>query len=333
MKPLFLLAFLTTLLRSEAQFTAQEVPLPPEISYYDNQFSSLAVHNGRLFLMSESRLQDGAEGKLYAAPLKGIMKKMRDNAYALQWQKFHLYGLETLRKKIDRDGKAYEGLEAIVIDKNKVYLSVETATPIINCYLLQGVLEDTCVVMDTTFLIPLPKFTGADGHPVYNAGFESLVKKDDQFFAFYEYNYFLWQNEVYMLDRFSLRDGALHRFPIRPLPFRITDITYMGRNHFTAINYFFKGEGDDAVYRVPESDTAANRLILKNGKYVNYSRLIDIELKNDSFQWKPIADIPIAYVDYNWEGIAPYRAGYFIINDKYSTKPYRSTLLYLSPVR
>ena len=37
---------------------------------------------------------------------------------------------------------------------------------------------------------------------------------------------------------------------------------------------------------------------------------------------------------YNWEGIAAYKAGYFIINDKYTpSRPYRTTLLYLQSGR
>ncbi len=333
MKFFFALLLLLSTAAAHSQFNAQEVPLPPEISYYDNQFSSLGIHNGRLFLMSESRLQDGSEGKLYAASLKGIMKKIKDSSYALTWQKYHLYGLETLRSQIDRNGKAYEGLEAMVLDGNQVYLSVETATPISNCYLLRGNLQDTCVQMDTSFLLPLPKFTRQDGSHIYNAGFECLAKKDDQLLAFYEYNYFSGQNNAYMIDRYSLQDHSLHLFPIQKLPFRIPDIVYMGKNHFTAINYFYKGEGEDTVYRLPATD-AENSLIKKDGNYINYSRLVDIELDgNNHFSWKPIAEIPPAYADYNWEGIAPYRDGYFIINDKYSTRPYRSTLLYLQPSR
>ena len=32
---------------------------------------------------------------------------------------------------------------------------------------------------------------------------------------------------------------------IDPLPFRLTDITKTRGNDFTAINYFYKGEGED----------------------------------------------------------------------------------------
>jgi hypothetical protein len=114
------------------------------------------------------------------------------------------------------------------------------------------------------------------------------------------------------------------------MPFRITDITATDNNHFTALNFFFKGEGEDSVYRVPLTDTINHALITKNNVYQNYCRLINIKFNNGHFKWSPLWEFPTANTGFNWEGIAAWKKGYFIINDKYTpARPYASVLLYI----
>ena len=333
MKYFLLGLLLSSFLDCKAQpphFIIHNLSLPEEIAFYDNKFSSLYVHNEKLFLMSESRLEDGAEGKLYAINLADLDRKMKDTAYPLPYKKYHLYNLEILRDNIDAAGQSYEGLEAMIIDNDTVYLSVETATPATNCYLLRGILNDTSVIMDTHFLVPVAKPGNANGSHIYNAGFEAMYKRRDSIFSLFEYNYFPKHNYVYTFkNRLLPNDSIAHIISIDKLPFRITDITSNG-DHFTAINYFFKGEGGDTIYRMPNTDTANNKLIKNNGVYKNYCRLIDITYNNNRFAWKLLWEFPAPYNSYNWEGIAAYKHGYFIINDKYTpARPYRSTLLYL----
>lgn len=327
---LFLCLITAAATAQQPQFIVHNLSLPGEIAFHNNQLSGLYVHNEQLFLLGESRLQENAEGKIYSISLADIDKKLADSSYQLPWRKYHIYNLDSLKDKINAAGQIYEGLEAIIIDQNDIYLSVETVTESLNCYLLKGVLTDTSIALNSQFLVPIPKFTTANGKPVYNAGFESIAKMNGFIFAFYEFNYFSGANNVYVLDQFSFKgNNCLHTFPITKLPFRLTDITNTGENHFTAINYFYKGEGEDTVYRTPAADTVSSRLITGDSGYKNYCRLIDLELKEDAFTWKTLWEFPPLYSDYNWEGIAAYKDGYFIMNDKYSPKPNRSTLLYL----
>lgn len=335
MKQLLFLVFLFTFLITSAQktrFTIHRLSLPDEIAYYNNQFSGLYIHNEQLFLMSESRLEDSAEGKLYAINLADLDRKMADTAYTLPWKKYHIYNLELVRAIIDASGQSYEGLEAMVIDSNTIYLSVETATPSSNCYLLKGILNDTAVVIDTGFLISLPKPVSIDGAHIYNAGFEAMEKKNNSVFNFFEYNDFPAHNYVYALHNTPLNSNSpIHPMPLNRLPFRITDITNSG-DHLTAINYFYKGEGGDTIYRTPDNDSVNQRLIKDKAGYKNYCRLINISYIDKQFTWEPLWEFPEQYQSYNWEGIAAYKGGFFIINDKYTpARPYMSTLLYLEP--
>jgi hypothetical protein len=309
------------------QFDVRKLALPKELAYYDNQFSGLYIAQGKLFLLSESRLQDQAEAKLYTVALADLDRQLADSTYALPYQKLPIHNLARMRAKMTALGQRYEGLEATLLTKDAAYFSVETTTPSTNCYLLKGRLGATAVELDTTFLLALPKPVAADGSHIYNAGFEALASADDHVVAFFEYNFFP-QNYAYeVAGRGKTRIRSL---PFSALPFRLTDLTATGGHHYTGIDYFFKGEGDDMVYRLPETDVPNYKLIAENGVFKNYCRLVDIELKDGKVSWKPLWEFPVGYRSYNWEGIAAYKDGYFIINDKYTpARPYQTTLLYL----
>jgi hypothetical protein len=333
---LFCWVTLLPALAQQPRFAVRRLKLPAELAYYDNQFSGLSVSGNQLLLMSESRLQDQAEAKLYAVKLADLEHQLRDSTFVLPYQKLPLRNIELLRARMRQAGQSYEGLEAMLIDGSTIYFSVETSTPSINCYLLRGTLKANEVVLDTTMLLPLPKPLAAGGAHIYNAGFEALLAAHKRLYAFYEYNYFPNVNYAYELDERRLNSyTTLEKRNTTRIPFRVTDLTPVGGDRFVGINYFFKGEGGDAVYRTPatEKDNAAF-ITDKTDKtgYKNYCRLITIELKNNQFSWQPLWEFPEQYRSYNWEGIAAYHNGYFLINDKYSpSKPYQTTLLYLQP--
>ncbi len=318
-------------LAQQPRFAPRAIALPQELEFYDNQFSGLAISGERLLLMSESRLQDRAEAKLYAVRLADLDRQLTDSTFVLPYQKLPIRHLAALRARMDR----YEGLEALLIDKDTVYFSVETATPAASCYLLRGRLGAAAVVLDTTFLLPLPKPLAPDGSHIYNAGFEALARSGDDLVAFFEYNSFPGRNYAYRLPLKHLSSTSRPQtLDFSPLPFRLTDLTATGPERYVGLNYFFKGEGGDAVYRPPAADTASARLTRRNGQYANYCRLVSVERRGAAFTWQFLWEFPARYRGYNWEGLAAYRGGYFIINDKYTpARPYRTTLLYLQPVK
>lgn len=328
-----LLLFLSfTAFGQKKDFTVLNLSLPPEIADANNQFSGLYIHDDKLFLLSESRLQNNAEAKLYAINLSDLERNLSDSAFKLPFKKYLIYNLQILRDKMRPKGDEYEGLEAMVITGDEITFTVETTTPSPNCYILKGHLNDSVVILDKDILLPIPKPLATNGSHIYNAGFEALaIFKKRIFLAFFEYNYFTDTNFVHWIDDWSFKnEGKYHPVPIKRLPFRITDITATGKSTFTAINFFFKGEGKDEVYRVAKKDKKNYNLITDSGGFHNYCRLVEIKYKNASFTRKSLWEFPIDYMGYNWEGLAAYKNGYFIINDKYTpAKPYKTVLLYL----
>lgn len=316
-------------------FKIHQLKLPDEVANPENQFSAIQVYNKQLYLISESRLHEKAEAKMYVAPLSSLKKSLKDTSRILPFTRYAIRHLDILTVKMKANGNDYEGLEAAVFENNTVYLSVETETASPDCYLIKGLLEKDALVLDTSFLVAIPKFTGRDGKSIYNACYEAMVKADGNIFAFYEYNYFPQGNYVRVLDKFSLTGNQCqHNFPMQSLPFRITDITATGNQHYTAINFFYKGDGPDAVYRPVVNDSINNQLVLAGGKYKNYCRLVDLQITDTNISWKPLWEFPEELMGHNWECIAAYKNGYFLMNDKYTTiRPNKSVLLFLKQVK
>jgi hypothetical protein len=330
---LLLLFYSKSALAQQKDFIVQKLSLPSEIEYYDNQFSGMCIYKDVLFLMSESRLQDNREAKLYAIKTADIDRKIIDSSFVLPFKKYVIKNLDILRNKMNVLWDEYEGLEAIVIEANEVYLTVETATASNNCYLLKGILKDSTVELDIKFMSPLPKPIDKNNNHIYNAGFEGMAMVDKTVLNFFEYNWFPEKNLVIAVTPTTLT-SVMYQLPtMEKMPFRITDVTKTSKNTFTAINFFYKGGGEDTVYRVNKKDKANDKLIRDGYGYKSYCRLVKLKYKNYKFTWEPLWEFPIEYMDYNWEAIATYKEGYFIMNDKYTpARPYSSVLLYIKPL-
>lgn len=307
----------------------QTVSLPKEIADRNNQFSGLYAHNNQLLLLSESRLQEQAEAKVYALDLASLEDQLARKSGEVKYRKYAIQHLDKLRARIDSAHQHYEGLEGLTVVGSTVYFTVETATPSTYCYLLKGELDDATATirLDTRYLVPLPKPVLTDGSHIYNAGFEALTSHDQSLLLLFEYNYFSHDNYAFRLPQSAAPTPDIPRYvPVARLPFRVTDLVHTGRNRFTAINYFYNG-ADDSVYRTPAPDPNA-RLIRGGSGYQNYCRLISLRYRRGRLSWKPLFELPREYMTYNWEGLAAYKGGYFLINDKYGPSN-QSTLLYL----
>jgi len=325
---ILLLLHATVASAQKTRFNLHTLHLPKEIADRDNQFSGLYTYHTQLLLLSESRLQEQAEAKVYGIDLPSIDRQLADTSQALTFRKYAIRNLDKIRTQLDEACQVYEGLEGLTLVGDTAYFTVETATPSTYCYLLKGTLHEAegTIVLDTNYMVPLPKPALTDGSHIHNAGFEAATGYNKSLLLLFEYNYFTHDNYALRIPNASRLPDIPQNVPVARLPFRLTDLVYEGKNRFTAINYFYNG-ADDSVYRPTPTDPNA-RFVLQDGKYQNYCRLISLHYKGDKISWKPLFELPQEYMTYNWEGLAPYHGGYFLMNDKYGPSG-RSTLLYL----
>ncbi|RYU76093.1 hypothetical protein [Hymenobacter persicinus] len=331
MKYLLLVALLSVGVSAGAQkapFALHPIPLPPEMADKNNQFSGLYLRGHELLLLSESRLQERAEAKVYGINLGSIDDQLAGKVKTVEYRKYSIRGLDRIKARIDSACQLYEGLEGLTMLGDDAYFTIETTTASTYCYLIKGRLseENAAITLDTRYLVPLPKPALTDGTHISNAGFEAAAGYNQSLLLLFEYNYFTHDNVAFRLPTAAVRNDIPQHVPVARLPFRVTDLTYEGHNRFTAINYFYSGD-EDSVYRAPGTDPNA-RLIRTGTGYQNYCRLISLRYKHDKITWKPLFELPREYRTYNWEGLAAYRNGYFLINDKYGPSG-QSTLLYL----
>lgn len=326
--PVFLALQAALVSAQKAPFALRTIPLPPEIADKNNQFSGLFLRGTELLLLSESRLQDRAEAKVYGISLNSLDTQLAGKSKEIRYRKYRILGLDRIRARIDSACQLYEGLEGLTMIGNEAYFTIETATESAYCYVVKGQLheESATITMDTNYLVPLAKPALTDGTHIHNAGFEAATGYNQSLLFLFEYNYFTHDNIAFRLPTAAVRNDVPQYVPVQRLPFRITDLVYKGKNRFTAINYFYNGD-EDSVYRTPGPDPNA-RFIRNDSGYQNYCRLISLRYKHDKITWKPLFELPREYMTYNWEGLAAYRNGYFLINDKYGPSG-QSTLLYL----
>lgn len=311
----------------QKKLDVHSIKLPENVSYYDNQYSSLYVSNGALFLMSESRLEDKRPAFVDKISEKELNRAIKDSNYIVRNTRLPILGLEAIRAQLETRNQKYEGLEAMAIQGEDIFFSIETDTPSDSCYLLKGKLNNHAVILDSIHFLGLPKPKDENGKNVYNAGYESLEVKGNQLFAVFEYNYFSKENQLVVVNK-DLEPATLEYKTIAKIPFRITDISDT-KGGFYAINYFFNGGGGDAVYRIDKHEKDYNT-IFADGKWKSYARIVKLIDRKDSFSYESIIDLPEKYWAYNWEGLAMYKKGFFILNDKYTPKrPYQSILLYM----
>lgn len=329
---LLLASFATaSLFAQDIQFKVHNIILPQEIQNPNYEFSGLYISGEKLFLLPENRMGKGIKENLFTVRLSDLEHQLKDSTFPLPFNRIQIQNLNLLQEKINANGQYYEGFEAILIKEDSIYLSVETTTQSTFAYLLRGHLKDSSLIMDIEFLLPIPKPTRKDGSQIYNAGFESLEFKDRDIILLYEYNNFPDENHGFRFDYPFISKKLRPTLLIESIPFRLTDITQTAAHQYTGINYFYKGAGADTLYRPIPNDIKQMQLVNDDLGYHNYCRLITIDINDQKINWQSLWEFPIDYQSYNWEGIAAYHNGYFIINDRYTPdKPYRSTLIFLS---
>lgn len=195
----------------------------------------------------------------------------------------------------------YQGLESVVFDGEKVYLTVETKpTSAMMGWILAGRVEPDLSVLHIDVASALEIQPQAD---INNLTDEAIVlwgRGDDaSLLTIYEANGRLINSRP-VAHRFAADLTPLAPLPLASVEYRITDATTADENgRFWAINYFYPGD----VKLKADSDPLL-RLIVQNLPQVE--RLVEFQISDDGVRF---ADSPPVYLELleddarNWEGI------------------------------
>jgi hypothetical protein len=318
MRPNVFLIGLITLFIAKAAAQVRPYPISLDLASIKpikkKEFSGLVIREDQLLLLP----QHADTGKntykfIYALNVDEAHKAALAQAKRAipVKEKYRIIGLEDLL--INQSIRGYEGFEAMVIVNNDYYFLIETicedSPPVCGpaCYLIKGTQRDDIILLDSK-VVPLQRPAR-----VKNAGFEALYYDpvSQRLLIYFEYN---GLEKPPMGYGVNLSLSKVDTLQMAPVLFRITDITTDNSGDVYALNFYWGGEYRNYIEK-SEANTAAARQ-MKN---------VNIPLREDTlFTFMRIlklqdGDWNIAYlatdVKQNWEGIAWYKEGFFIVSD------------------
>lgn len=329
----FFIGLLTVCLSGIGSVSAQglvrnalKIRLPDSLATGSREFSGLAVSGDRLYLLAENRDDH------LAAPTSGIYSISLDEAgrcisggsrSILEYKYHPLNGIEKIKKKIN----GYQGLEALVFDNDVFFITVETELFTDSCFLITGRRENGVFEIDTTRIYGLEKPVQPNGEKIFNAGFEALAASGGNLYAFFEYNGF---PENFALE---IRPGgnSAERLPVRrKISFRLTDAAVWKNRTLLGVNYFFPLKAE-AVYQKDLPGKDRELITGPDGGLKPFARLAVLKVKRWGVKLKRFISLPEEYWTSNWEGIARFRKGVLLVNDKFTRDgKHESQLVYVS---
>lgn len=211
----------------------------------------------------------------------------------------------------------FEGFEALAIQGNKIYLTIESRPgPGMLGYLTTAEIEpDLSELRLGGDLQSIPPQTNLG-----NLTDEAILLISDQIFTFYEANGQA-VNPDPVTHRFTLDLQPLETLPMPNLEYRLTDVTPLdSANRFYAINYFYPGDTHLAVEDEPLSMQYGSGASQQENPAVE--RIVAFEWTAEGLR---LADEPPILLQLdsggaarNWEGIARLdEMGFLLVTDSF----------------
>ncbi len=321
--------------RTFGQGNYKILPLPSAINTINQEFSGMAWHNNRLYLLPQygDHKETKLKGSFYIYSIRADSISRVIDGKDTSLTAFTTISVENLNLLPDSVQLFYQGFEAITIVNNQIFLSIETNDTSKYCFLLKGVLNTAKnkITIDPMHLITLEKYPR-----IKNAGFESLtwLPIEEKLMAVYEFNALAGGGRGYFID--SSFAHAPQKISTPYTPFRITDIAAKGSRLY-AINFYWNGDYDSYL-KGQVSATAIKKLapdlkvpLNRDSYYLQkqttfYARIFSMRGYR-SKKWKQLRAFD--GVQSNWEGLVLFRKGALVITDANRNKKQVTRLSYL----
>lgn len=285
------------------------LPITIDVKYRVNEeFSGIAVKGDSLYLLPQCAGWGSAK-YIYRFSAKEAVDNAHDSTKpGIRAIKIRLYGLDALRNE-KQIKKSYDGFEAITIVGDSCYILIESKDEDPFCYLIKAVFDgDGLIVQPHPVELRKPR-------QKKNVGFEAMYYDPiaNRLKIFFEYNGFDTAPDTTAIGyEVNTNMSSATKFAVPVLPFRLTDITMTNTGDIYGINFYWGGEYKQYLSFAADNLQASEKfpgLSLKEDTNEYFGRIV--RLRNN--EWTGVGDLFSTKI--NWEGIAAYYNGFFLIAD------------------
>ena len=299
-----------------AEYPIQRLVLQGPLSRSTSEISGLAWYRDHLVVLPQNPGRFAGEGEQVLFLLS--KEQILDVLDGRSKEPLVPRALPVMAPHLEEHVPSFQGFEAMTFHEGRVFLTVESAAPSGQGYLLPGRVADdfSQVRLHPERVVRIP----SQAH-LANISYEALLFARDTLVSLYELNG-AKVNATPVVYLFDTRLRPLGRRPFPSIEYRITDATDPDEaDRFWVINYFFPGERR-------KLNPAVDSLALAFGTGVTHSRYRAVE-RLVELQYRPEGivrtETPPLLLELegegqarNWEGIVRLDdRGFLIATDEY----------------
>jgi hypothetical protein len=299
------------------EIAVQEIPLSKPASSRSAEISGMAWYRDNLVLLPQypHRFGERGQGALFALDKSTILSFIQEGTPAVLNPKPIIFDDGGLRTKI----KGFEGFEAIAVDGERVYLTIEASPRYkMKGYIVTGSIQPDLSMIslepDTLTEIPLEE-------NISNLSAEALIIFNRKILTFYEANG-RKVNPAPVSHRFDLDLVLLENLAFPNIEYRLTDAAPPdNQGFFWMINSYFP---PDEMKLAPQEDLLAERYGqgITHAENLTVERLVQFQVQDDEII---IVDQPPLQLllegdvaPRNWEAVALLdKLGFLLATDKF----------------
>ncbi|WP_276482657.1 hypothetical protein [Paraflavitalea pollutisoli] len=314
----------------------------------DLEYSGLCAYQDKVYLLPQygasSHIAPAKDYKIFSLDktvllgyLSDMQKPKGQRKTALVVKPVPLKNIEKLPGYVKDH---FRGFEAIVIYRDTVFMTIETAYAQRDKsvgFVIRGMLnkktheidiDPSAILTVKNVVVADPVLKNVPNEQVKQIGFEAITLRQDRsgtkLFILPEFNTGFGMRPFASQVRPDF--GGLEQVPIAPVDFRITDMTQDDTGKWYALNYYYPGER--ALYVGSHLDEIRSRIPGFAPDSV-FARIVQLEQKGSSWVWKEIKRIPTR--GNNWEGLVRLANGFLIISDaNKNPEKLKTTLAYIA---
>ncbi len=298
------------------EYPVRLIPLAGAAASSSAEFSGMDWFGDVLILLPQypQRFGSSEDGALLAIPKKELL----DYLDGINLQPLLPEEIPLVATGIAQKIKGFEGYEAIAIQDDRVYLTVEARHSGMSGYLLQGTIAPDLseVRLDNSQMAEILPQAALE-----NMSDEAMIIYDRRIYSFYEANG-AGVNPAPVSHVFDESLQPIETVPFPNIAYRITDATRADeQGRFWAINYLYPGDarklkvGDDPI--ADRYGKGATHLL-----YRTVERLLAFQVTPTGIVLQDQPPIQLQLIDdnhsRNWEGIAALdERGFLLVTDSF----------------